>query len=88
MLKSNKRENEIRPTPKYGKSINLYINLKDVFMDNSYWDDNNIWGPFDSVFDAEVFYYQPEYYNGYVEWYSYGEDIVGVTLRFHKMHIK
>ena len=60
----------------------------DVFMDNSYWDDNYSWGPFDSVFDSGVFYYQPEYYDGYVEWYSYGEDIVGATLRFYRMHIK
>ncbi len=58
----------------------------DVYMDNSYWVAGSGWGHFDSVYDAGVFYYQPQYYDGYAEWYTYGpDDIVGATLRFYKL---
>ena len=57
----------------------------DVYMDDSYWDSSYGWSHFDSVYDSGVFYFQPVYYEGYVEWYAYGEDIVGATLRFSKL---
>lgn len=59
----------------------------DIYMDNSYWGDGLGWGPFDSVFDSGVFYYQPMYYDGYVQWRTYAPpDIVDATLRFYWMH--
>ena len=60
----------------------------DVWMDDSIWDPSYGWSSFESVYDdtLEKFLYEPEYYEGYTEWYTYPNDpIVGATLRFYRL---
>lgn len=56
----------------------------DIWMDDV---DPLGWSSFEGIWDTAVsrFYYEPEYYNGYVEWNSYTNTaIIGQTLRFYR----
>ena len=60
----------------------------DVWMDDSIHDPAYGWSSFESVYDdtLEKFLYEPEYYEGYTEWFTYPDDpIVGATLRFYRL---
>ncbi len=57
----------------------------DVWMDDSFWDSALGWSSFESVYESGRFYFEPEYYDGYIEWNAYSDtDIVGATLRFYR----
>ncbi len=60
----------------------------DVWIDDSIWDPALGWSSFEGVYDfdgTKMFYFEPEYYEGYVEWNSFTDaDIVGATLRFYR----
>ncbi len=60
----------------------------EIYMDDSFWTVGAGWSRFEPVFDADTatFYYQPCYYDGYVEWYATADGaIVGATLRFYRL---
>ncbi len=59
----------------------------DLWMDDSFWDSSAGWSSFEGIYDTDDgrFYFEPEYYNGYVEWNAYSDmDIVGATIRFYR----
>ncbi len=72
------------------KIVDERFNTKDwydLWMDDSYWDKSFGWSSFEGVFDADtgMFYFEPEYYDGYIEWNTFSDtDLVGATIRFYR----
>ncbi|MBI9105854.1 MAG: hypothetical protein JEZ04_03860 [Spirochaetales bacterium] len=59
----------------------------DVWFDDTHWSPELGWSRFVDVFDKELgqFMYGLEFYDGYIEFPSYGKELTGATLRFYRM---